>query len=114
MNQFLKRKLTIARRRDEWFTMNNQHRQWYVYIVKCSDASLYTGITTDLTRRINEHNTSDKGAKYTASKRPVELVAYIEVASRSEASRLEYKIKQKKKKNKIKYLLSKGGQLNES
>ena len=94
--------------------MNKQHRKWYVYIVKCSDESLYTGITTDLTRRINEHNTSRKGAKYTASKRPVELVAYVEVASRSEASRLEHKIKQKKKKNKIKYLLSKGGQLNES
>ena len=114
MNRLLKRRVAIARKRDEWFTMTQQPTQWYVYILKCADASLYTGITTDITRRVNEHNTSKKGAKYTASKRPVELVAYIKVTSRSEALKLEYKIKQKKKKKKIKYLLSKGGQLNES
>lgn len=49
---------------------------WYVYIAECSDKSLYTGITTDIDRRISEHNNSNKGAKYTKSRQPVELVYY--------------------------------------
>jgi putative endonuclease len=64
-----------------------------VYILTCSDESLYTGITTDLSRRIDEHNSSDKGAKYTSQRRPVKL-AYSEVAQdRSSASKREYEIK---------------------
>jgi putative endonuclease len=115
VSQFLKRRLSVARRRDEWYNMTHREiRFWYVYILKCADESLYTGITTDLKRRLNEHNNTSKGAKYTSSKRPVELAAYAEVESRSDALKLEYKIKQKKKKEKIKYLLSKGGRLNES
>ena len=47
---------------------------YYVYIVKCSDETLYTGIATELDRRIEEHNGSDKGAKYTRVRRPVTLV----------------------------------------
>jgi predicted GIY-YIG superfamily endonuclease len=46
---------------------------WYFYIVRCSDNSLYCGISNDLVKRIEKHN-SGKGAKYTASKRPVKLV----------------------------------------
>jgi putative endonuclease len=64
-----------------------------VYIVKCSDNTLYTGIAKDLKRRIDEHNNSDKGAKYTRVRRPVELV-YSEVSEdRSSASKREYEIK---------------------
>ena len=44
---------------------------YYVYIVKCSDETLYTGIATELERRVEEHNGSDKGAKYTRVRRPV-------------------------------------------
>ena len=77
---------------------------WFVYIVRCSDNSLYTGITTDVNRRIREHNESKKGAKYTRSRRPVKLIVYCVVKSRSCALRLECKIKSLKKCEKIAYL----------
>lgn len=66
---------------------------WYVYIVSCSDGSLYTGTTNDLERRIYQHNASKAGARYTRSRRPVELVYYQAVDNRSEACRKEYKIR---------------------
>ncbi|MFW2365482.1 MAG: GIY-YIG nuclease family protein [Desulforhopalus sp.] len=68
--------------------------QWYVYIVRCRDSTLYTGITTDLSRRLNEHNSEQGGARYTRPRRPVTLV-YSETAdSRVTASKREYQIKQ--------------------
>jgi putative endonuclease len=66
---------------------------WYVYILRCSDASYYTGITTDLPRRLDEHNSSNKGARYTRPRRPVELVYSETAASRPTAARREYQIK---------------------
>ena len=66
---------------------------YFVYIVRCSDGTLYTGITTDLERRIEEHNDSVKGAKYTRSRRPVTLVYSETCPDKSEASRREYRIK---------------------
>ena len=66
---------------------------YYVYIIECADSTLYTGITTDLERRITEHNSSTKGARYTRIRRPVKLV-YSEVhEDRSSASKREYHIK---------------------
>lgn len=66
---------------------------WYVYIIRCRDNSLYTGITTDLKRREREHNTSKKGAKSTRSKRPVEIV-YVELYNtQSDALKRESAIK---------------------
>ncbi|MCD6211930.1 MAG: GIY-YIG nuclease family protein, partial [Sulfurovum sp.] len=56
---------------------------YYVYIVKCADDTLYTGISTQLERRIEEHNSSDKGAKYTRVRRPVELVYSEEYPEKS-------------------------------
>lgn len=49
---------------------------WFVYILRCADETLYTGVTTDLTRRVAEHNSGvkGKGAKYTAARQPVVLV----------------------------------------
>ncbi|XPF92476.1 GIY-YIG nuclease family protein [Colwellia sp. RE-S-Sl-9] len=71
---------------------------WYVYFVRCSDNSLYTGITTDLQRRIDEHNHSNKlGAKYTRVRRPVELVYWEQQLDRKTASQREYQLKQLKK-----------------
>ncbi len=64
-----------------------------LYILKCADDSLYTGITTDLTRRLTEHNTSSLGAVYTRSRRPVELVYRRNYRDRSAAQRAEAKIK---------------------
>ena len=68
---------------------------YYVYIVKCADETLYTGIATELDRRIKEHNGSDKGAKYTRIRRPVTLVYSEEYPDRSSASKREYEIKKK-------------------
>jgi len=68
--------------------------KWYVYIVKCSDDSLYTGITIDIKRRIREHNSDDlQGAKYTRARRPVCLVYQELFTSRSKAMKREYEIK---------------------
>lgn len=64
----------------------------YVYILRCSDDTLYTGWTTDLRHRVATHN-SGKGAKYTRSRRPVELVYYEEYDDKIEAQRRERAIK---------------------
>lgn len=66
---------------------------YFVYILECSDNSLYTGITTNIEKRLNEHNTSPKGAKYTKARRPVKLVYQEPAQDRSAASKREYAIK---------------------
>jgi len=66
---------------------------WRVYIVRCADDSLYTGITTDLERRLYEHNNAKNGAKYTRPRRPVTLVYQEMAGSRSQASKREREIK---------------------
>jgi putative endonuclease len=63
-----------------------------VYLVRCSDNSLYCGITNDLNSRLMEHN-SGKGAKYTRSRRPIKLIGVGPEMTKSEALKLEYKIK---------------------
>ena len=68
---------------------------YFVYMFKCADNTLYTGIATELERRIEEHNGSDKGAKYTRVRRPVSLVYSEEYPDRSSASKREYEIKKK-------------------
>ena len=68
--------------------------KWFVYLVRCNDQSLYTGITTDPTKRIAAHNSKAGGAKYTRARQPVSLVYVEEAASRSAASKREYVIKQ--------------------
>ncbi|WDE12355.1 GIY-YIG nuclease family protein [Thalassomonas haliotis] len=74
---------------------------WYVYFLRCADNSLYAGITTDLKRRVNEHNTSNKlAAKYTRVRRPVDLVYAEQLKSRSDASSREYQLKRLTKKTK--------------
>ena len=79
----------------------NETNNWYVYIVRCSDNSLYTGITTNLDKRINEHNQSSKlAAKYTRGRRPVRLVYQEKLISRSQATKREGQIKQLKKEDK--------------
>jgi len=68
---------------------------YFVYIVQCADNTFYTGIATELERRIEEHNASDKGARYTRVRRPVRLVYSEEYPDRSAASKREYEIKKK-------------------
>lgn len=68
---------------------------WTVYIVRCADGSLYTGVSNDVTRRIEEHNKHGAlAARYTRSRRPVVLVYQETAASRSAACKREYRIKQ--------------------
>lgn len=66
---------------------------YFVYILRCSDDTLYTGIATDVERRVKEHNESPKGAKYTSGRRPVKLVHKEAFHTRSEASKREASIK---------------------
>lgn len=74
--------------------MKNNLNKWYVYIVRCSkDNTLYTGITINLIKRIEQHN-NDKGARYTKGRGPIILLKSFEVQNKSEALKLEYKIKQ--------------------
>lgn len=66
---------------------------WYVYIIRCSDNSLYTGVTTDVERRFREHKEGKVGAKYTKAKKPEKLVYSKEFTGRSEAQIEEARIK---------------------
>ncbi len=60
---------------------------WYVYMLRCADNTLYTGITTDVIRRVDEHNFDNKkGAKYTKARRPVQMVYKKSCADRSSAA----------------------------
>jgi putative endonuclease len=74
---------------------------YFIYILRCSDDTLYTGITTDLKRRVDEHNNSPKGAKYTRVRRPVTLVYSESVGDRSSASKREYSIKKMSRATKL-------------
>jgi putative endonuclease len=68
---------------------------WCVYVLRCADGSLYTGITTDIARRVAEHNGDGPlGARYTRTRRPVRLVYVEAAANRAEATRREAAIKQ--------------------
>ena len=67
-------------------------KNWFIYILKCSQNTFYTGITTNIQRRIKEHDVG-KGAKYTKGRAPFELVYQEECLNRSAASKREYQIK---------------------
>ena len=73
---------------------------WFVYILECSDGSLYTGIARNLEERVAKHN-QGTGAKYTAKKRPVKLVYTEEAVDRSDASKREWEIKRLSRKKKL-------------
>lgn len=67
--------------------------RYIVYLLECADGTLYTGITTDMERRLKEHNSSTLGAKYTRARRPVTLVYQKAYQNRSQASVEEFRIK---------------------
>ena len=75
-------------------------KHWFVYMLKCSDGTLYTGITTDLKRRVAEHN-SAKAAKYTRARQPVVLVFSKNAQDRSHASKEEAKLKKLSREEKL-------------
>lgn len=77
---------------------------YYLYILKCRDKTLYTGITVDLKRRIKEHNFSKLGSKYTAARRPVKLVYAKKFRNRSLATKAEGRIKKLSREEKLKLI----------
>ena len=72
--------------------MSSLNSEWYFYIVRCKDNSFYSGMTNDLTKRIEEHN-NGTGAKYTHSRKPVALVYSEKCSSASEARKREAQVK---------------------
>ncbi len=78
-------------------------KSWIVYILKCRDGSLYCGITTDLARRVAQHN-AGKGAKYTRARRPVTTACFRGPFTRSRAAKIEYGIKRLDRATKLRAL----------
>jgi len=76
---------------------------WYVYLLRCSDNSLYCGVTTDPARRLEEHN-SGKGAKYTRCRLPATMEVYESFPDKRAAYRAEYAVKQKRAGEKVVFL----------
>lgn len=82
--------------------MEKKSNAWYVYMLQCSDDSLYTGITVDPGRRVIEHNQDNKlGARYTRARRPVRLVYQESCASRSAAAKREAEIRKLTRQQKL-------------
>lgn len=82
------------------------HNTWYVYILRCADNSLYTGITTDIVRRVQEHNSAASVTRYTRARQPLTLVYHEIHADRASAARREHALKQLRKAQKEALLAS--------
>ena len=104
MSKHLRAAIRRNRARDEYFMRVKNSENWSVYIVECVDGTFYTGITNNLERRINEHNHSTRGAKYTMSRRPVKLICHVQTSSRSEALKLEAAVKKQKRQDKLNFM----------
>ncbi len=81
---------------------------WFVYLLQCADGTLYCGVTTNLERRIDQHNRG-RGARYTRGRAPVTLLGHAPFLGRGEAQRVEYRIKQQATSHKLALLTSLGG-----
>lgn len=77
---------------------------YYIYLVECKDKTLYCGVTTDLARRVKEHNEGTKGAKYTRARRPVKVVWSARARTRARAQQREAEIKKLPKTKKLKLI----------
>lgn len=82
-------------------------KDWYLYMLRCADGSLYTGITTDVPRRLEEHLTG-KGAKYTRGRGPLTLVHQESCGSHSEALKRELEVKSLTRRGKEELILKAG------
>lgn len=85
--------------------MTAKGQRWWVYLIKCNDETVYTGITNDVPRRLIQHE-QGVGAMYTRGRGPFTLLATEEFATRSEASKREYEIKQLSRVQKYKLIAS--------
>lgn len=89
-------------------------RIWYVYLLLCADGSLYCGVSTDVERRVRQHNGEiSGGARYTRARRPVRLAACASCADQREALRLERKIKALPRAEKLHFMQGLGCQRHE-
>ena len=77
--------------------------EYHLYLLECLDGSYYCGITTDVHRRVRQHN-SGKAAKYTRGRRPVKLIGSYYCGNRSEASKEEHRVKRMKRTEKLKWI----------
>lgn len=82
-------------------SIKQSSQPWFVYVLECSDQTLYCGITTDVDRRVREHNNSKRGAKYTRGRRPVTLLKSWKVKDKSEATSAEKRFKRLSKQEKL-------------
>ncbi len=80
---------------------------WYVYLLQCGDGTLYCGVTTNLCRRLDQHNRG-RGARYTRGRAPMTLLGHAPFLGRAEAQRVEYRIKQQPTHRKLAFLASLG------
>jgi putative endonuclease len=80
--------------------------QWFLYALRCGDGTLYTGVTTDLARRLDEHNTG-QGARYTSGRRPVKLIGAWRYADRSAAQQAEARFKKLSRGRKLQRIAQK-------
>ena len=88
---------------------NTSNESWFVYLLRCNDDSIYCGITNDLEKRLEKHN-SGKGAKYTRSRIPSVIVYSEKKENKSEAAKREYEIKKMTRKQKLEIISSSPGQ----
>ena len=78
--------------------------EWYMYVLECADGTYYTGITTDVKRRLYEHNNTSRGAKYVKPRRPVAVIYSIDFPNRSKAAKAEYRFKKLAREQKAKVI----------
>ena len=84
--------------------IGSMQSNWCLYVLLCADGTYYTGVTTDVARRLKEHNALSTGAKYTKTRRPVELIYSTAFKDRSSAQKAEYKFKRLTRKQKEKVI----------
>ncbi|MCG8689177.1 MAG: GIY-YIG nuclease family protein [Desulfobacterales bacterium] len=87
--------------------MGSQKKEWLVYLLECSDKSLYCGVTNNIQTRLEKHNCGT-ASKYTRSRRPVSCVAKSPLLTKKEAFQLEYQTKRLSKKDKINFVSNAG------
>ena len=80
--------------------------RYFVYMLRCADGTMYTGITTDIVRRVREHNSTKSGARYTQTRRPVSCVYAEQAHDRSSALKREYAIKRLSRQAKLQLVAS--------
>ena len=88
--------------------MSATARHWYVYLLECREGRLYAGITIDVERRLREHRTGKRGARFTRAHPPVRIVAAVRVASRPAALRLEAAIRKLRRPQKLRWAATMG------